>query len=100
MVLVRNRLPGLARMENRQAGFDALTDLEPAAHQAYIEDGDKAGQENPQVKALWDRFNQAMMALAVQFPTLGAEERWQKMKETCPEEFWEFVLAFAWAPEK
>jgi len=101
LAFIRNRFPGLARMENRQAGFDALADMEPVAHDAYTENGSTPNaQANPQVKAMWPDFHKAMQALAVQYPDLGVEERWQKLKETCPEEFWEFVLGFDWAPEK
>ncbi|MGD0261483.1 MAG: phage protease [Verrucomicrobiota bacterium] len=101
LVFIRNRFPGLVRMNNRQAGFDALADMEPIAHDAYLKCGDTADPEaNPQVKALWPDFHEAMQLLAVQYPELGFDERWQKMKESLPEQFWKFVLAFDQPPQK
>jgi hypothetical protein len=38
-------------------------------------------------------FHQGMNELVPQFPDLGVEARWDKLKETAPEAFWNFVLS-------
>jgi hypothetical protein len=133
LTFIRNRFRGLARMENREAGWDALSEIEPAVRAAYIKTienpdgyrqqvdallGDMKRKSSGQLPAdeLWQKFeklnpnlakqykvertieydkafHQGMNELVPQFPDLGVEARWDKLKETAPEAFWNFVLS-------
>jgi Mu-like prophage I protein len=130
LTLIRNRFPGLARMANREAGWDALADLEPAARAEYLqakanpgvfasrlddakeklrsrfpglcpeERARKLEEIQPQVMSQYrleqaasnPRFEAVMQGIIVEFPDLGFEGRWEKMKELYPKAFWKFVL--------
>lgn len=89
---IRNRLPQLFKVINRQAGWEALSDLEPAAHAAYLEavrlpPGDAAPRWR------WEGLLDQMTDLALRNPDLGFEWRWQKLKESNPNYFWRFILS-------
>jgi hypothetical protein len=89
---IKNRFPRLARMENRQAGWDVLADLEPEARQAYMDavQGTRNSMPEPRLRT----FLALVDGLATEFPDLGYEGRWQKMKELYPATFLNFVLSF------
>ena len=89
---IKNRFPRLARMENRKAGWEALSDLEPVARKAYMDavQGPSDAQQEPR----WQGFFLLLDSLAAEFPDLGYEGRWQKMKELYPATFLNFILSF------
>jgi hypothetical protein len=89
---IKNRFPRLARMENRQAGWDVLTELEPKAHQVFMDavQGKSDSMPEPHLRS----FLALADGLAIEFPDLGYEGRWQKMKELYPATFLNFVLSF------
>ena len=90
---IKNRFPRLARMENRKAGWEVLTELEPVARQAYM-DVVQGPREDAQPDSRWRGFFALFDTLAMEFPDLGYEGRWQKMKELYPATFLKFVLSF------
>jgi hypothetical protein len=71
-----------------------LAGLESTAHAEYMEavqgDAQAYKEANPGLRKFFD----SMAALAVEFPELGFEGRWEKIKELHPKAFWEFVLSF------
>jgi hypothetical protein len=127
---IRNRYPWLLEIANRETGWDALADLEPAAHLEYIrakanpniaaskmhdavmdlrskfpnlrpdEQTQKLEELCPHLlsqyrleqTALNPRFEKAMKGVTIEFPDLGFEGRWEKLKQLYPKLFWEFVL--------
>jgi hypothetical protein len=84
LTYIRNRFPGLARMANREAGWDALAELEPAAHAAYMA---LARGDSPPIKRLLDDARGSMKA---QFPNLRREEIWAKVTELYPRQVAQF----------
>ena len=80
-------------MENRQAGWDALADLEPVAHRAYMA-AVQGPRGNAQPESRWQGFFMLLDNLAAEFPDLGYEGRWQMMEELYPATFLNFVLSF------
>lgn len=86
-----NRERRLLRIANRQEGWDKLTDLEPTAHAAYV--SGNAGEN-----LYFRKFNEAMCDLTGQFPDLGTEGRWEKLKELYPALFAKFLLDFSRLP--
>ena len=92
---VCNRRPGLARVMNGAGEAGCLEGLEPTAHGEYMKavQGDAQAYKaaNPGTQKFFDK----MTALAVGFPKLGFEGRWEKMKDSCPVLFWQFVLTVA-----
>jgi hypothetical protein len=89
---IRNRFPRLARMENRGAGWDVLAELEPTARKAYMDTVQQPRDSMPEPR--WSGFFGMLDALAAEFPDLGYEGAWQKMKEVYPATFLKFVLSF------
>jgi hypothetical protein len=138
LAFIRNRFPGLARMENREAGWDALADLEPAAHAEYLKaktnpnvfstqmyaataalrsqiQNLRPEEQNRKIEELYPQllsryrlegaasephFEAVMQSVAIEFPDLGFEGRWEKMKELYPKLFWQFVLSVGSQSEK
>lgn len=138
LAFIRNRFPGLARMENRKAGWDALADLEPAAQAEYLkanrnpnvfstqmyaataalrsqiqnlrpeEQTRKIEELYPQLLSQYrleeaasePHFEAVMQSVVIEFPDLGFEDRWEKMKEKYPKLFWQFVLSVGSQSEK
>jgi hypothetical protein len=89
---IKNRFPRLARMENRQADWDVLNELEPKAHQMFMDavQGTRDSMPEPRLRS----FLALADGLAIEFPEEGYEGRWQKMKELYPATFLNFVLSF------
>lgn len=77
--LICNRSPRLVRIANRQDGWDALADLEPAAHAEYMR-----AKANPNVFS--GKIRDAQAAVRSQFPNLRPEEQTQKLAELYPQE--------------
>jgi hypothetical protein len=71
--------PKLFRIANREGGWDALSDLEPRAHSAYLR---AVSGENPDTKP---RLDEARAAVQAQFPDLRLEERSAKLAELYPD---------------
>jgi phage I-like protein len=90
---IRNRCPRLARMENRQADWDVLQELEPKAHQAYM-DAMAQPRSCAQPESRWNGFFAMLDTLKVEFPDLGYEGCWQMMEELYPATFLKFLLSF------
>ena len=94
LTIVKNRNPRLVRMSNSEAGWDALSDLEPMAHAAYTQ----AVQGNGSVLANGDpirkKFVDFISGLALSNPDIGYEGRYEKAKEQNPDLFWKFVASF------
>ena len=90
---ITNRFPRLARMANRQAGWDVLAGLEPKARQAYM-DAVQQPRADAQPESRWTGFFGMLDTLKMEFPDLGYEGCWQKMKELYPATFLNFVLSF------
>ena len=92
---VCNRRPGLVRIMNGAGDAGWLAGLESAAHAEYM----KAAQGDAQTPKKADpgtrKFLDSMNALAAEFPELGFEGRWEKIKELNPALFWKFVLTAA-----
>lgn len=93
MTCIRNRFPRLARMVNRQAGWDALADLEPEAHAAYLQAVQRL-RDDVFPKSRWEDFLATIDDLALAYPDLGYEGRYDKFKELYPKRFWSWVLTF------
>ncbi|HZR19598.1 MAG TPA: phage protease [Verrucomicrobiae bacterium] len=92
LAVVCNRHPRLARMANREVGWEVLSDLEPAAHAAYSEAVQlPAGDAAPAWR--WSKPLDQIQQLRVQNPDLGFEGLYQLWKEQSPEQFWAFVLS-------
>ena len=89
---IRNRFPTLSRLENREAGWDVLTELEPKARQAYMEVMQQPRDSMPEPR--WVGFFALLDALKMEFPDLGYEGCWQRMKELYPATYLKFVLSF------
>ena len=89
---IRNRFPTLSRLENREAGWDVRTELEPQARQAYMDAMQQPRDSMPEPR--WVGFFASLDALKVEFQDLGYEGVWQKMKEIYPATFLKFVLSF------
>jgi hypothetical protein len=89
---VCNRRRGLVRIMNGGGNAGCLAGMEGTAHAEYM----KAVQGDPQayVAANPDtrKFFDKIAALAVGFPEIGFEGRWETMKERFPTLFWQFVL--------
>jgi hypothetical protein len=77
LTFIRNRFRGLARMENREAGWDALADLEPVARAEYLK-----SKQNPTV--FGDQIDDLRKKLRAKYPTLQGEELWRKLVESDP----------------
>jgi hypothetical protein len=93
LAYVSNRHPRMARIANRQAGFDALADLEPVAHEKFLEAVQMPpGTAYPRWR--WEDFLARIAEMSVQYPDLGYEGRFQKLKETDPDLYWKWVLTF------
>jgi hypothetical protein len=90
---IKNRFPRLARMENRTGGWDVLAELEPEARQAYM-DAVQQPRGNVQPESRWNGFFMILDTLKMEFPDLGYEGCWQRMKELYPATFLKFVLSF------
>ena len=98
---VKNRYPSLAKMVNREADFAPLESFEPAARAAY----DKAA-ERGNLDALYDNLFKSLdysarrdfvfeiRKLAAQYPNLGYDGRWDKLKAISPSLYWKFILTF------
>jgi hypothetical protein len=74
---IRNRYPRLVQIANREKCWDALADLEPAAHREYIR-----ARANPNVAA--SKMHDAAMDLRSKFPNLRTDEQTQKLNELYP----------------
>ena len=74
---IRNRFPRLTKMANREAGWDALADLEPAAHAAYLEAASNPAQYSRKI-------DQARADVQAQFPGLSQDQQWGKVAERYP----------------
>jgi hypothetical protein len=92
LMRISNRHPHLSRMANRQAGWDALAELEPTAHQAYAEAVQLSpGDAEPIWR--WRSFLEMISDMAIQYPDLGFEGRYQQLKQANPQIFWKWVLS-------
>ena len=80
-----NRSPRLLRIANRQEGWDALADLEPAAHAEYVR-----AKANPGANA--SEMQDAMTALRSQFPDLSFQDRMRKLGELYPKVLSQYKL--------
>jgi hypothetical protein len=90
---IKNRFPRLARMENREAGWDVLQELEPKAHQAYM-NAVQQPRSDAQPESRWTGFFAILDTLKVEMPDLGYEGCWQMMEELYPATFLKFLLSF------
>jgi hypothetical protein len=90
---VCNRRPGLVRIMNSAGDAGWLAGLEATAHAEYMQavQGDVQAYvgENPDSR----KFFEGIGALANEFPEIGFEGHWEKLKELDPKLFWQFVLA-------
>ena len=89
---VCNRRPGLVRIMNSADDAGWLAGLEATAHAEYMQavqgDAQAYAGANPDSR----KFFEGIGALANEFPELGFEGRWEKLKELYPKLFWQFVL--------
>ena len=89
---VCNRRPGLVRIMNSADDAGWLAGLEATAHAEYMQavqgDAQAYAGANPDSR----KFFEGIGALANEFPELGFEGRWEKLKELYRKLFWQFVL--------
>jgi hypothetical protein len=90
---IRNRCPRLSRMENRTADWDVLEELEPKAHQAFM-DAVQQPRSDAQPESRWNGFFAILDTLKIEFPDLGFEGCWEMMEELYPATFLKFLLSF------
>lgn len=92
LTFIKNRLPRLGRIANREGVWDCLADLQPVARAAFADavDGARDSMQEPRLGA----FLLLADTLVTEFPDLGCEGLWQKMKEVYPATFLQFILSF------
>jgi hypothetical protein len=77
LTFIRNRFPGLARMANREAGWNALADLEPLARAQYLK-----SKQNPAV--FGGQIDDLRKKVKAEYPMLQPQAVWQKIVERDP----------------
>jgi hypothetical protein len=107
---VCGRFPNLVAIANRRSGYDGkLADSEAAARKAYLKacasseriSHPHTAWKNGTVSVMeamlanWDRgaadFLNKLQKLMIEYPEFGAEERLDKLKESDPDTYWNFV---------
>ena len=92
---VCNRRPGLVRIMNGAGDAGWLAGMEATAHAEYMKAAQGDAQAYAGANPSSGKFCDSMNALAVEFPELGFEGRWEKLNELYPVLFWQFVLSSA-----
>jgi hypothetical protein len=92
LTYIKNRRPRLVRIANREGVWDCLADLEPVARAAFDDavDGARDSMPEPRLGA----FLLLVDTLVTEFPDLGYEGLWEKIKEVYPATFLQFILSF------